>query len=93
MNELSLIYDKLLSQFEFKYQLPFLLLFNKNGEDDEIITEIELPITLSFTQNLTQSEIENDIIQWTLKNRIQSVEMKESGWKFQRTNTMGMSFC
>ena len=92
MIELSLIYAKLLSQFEFKYQLTFLLLFNKNGEDDEIITEIELPITLSFTQNLTQSEIENIIIQWTLKNRIQSVEMKKSGWKFQRTNTMGTSF-
>ena len=31
-------------------------------------------------------------IQWTLVNRIQSVEMKESGWNFQRINTMGKSF-
>ena len=31
-------------------------------------------------------------VQWVLENRIQSIEMKESGWNFQRINTMEKSF-
>ena len=86
------MYAKLINQYKFKYQLNFIVLFNKFGEEDEIISEIELPITLSITDNLTQSEIDNIIIQWTLENTIQAVEMEESGWNFQRINTLSISF-
>ena len=64
----------------------------KFGEDDEISSETELPITLSITHNLTQSETDNIKIQWILEIRIQSIERKQSGWKFQRIITMGISF-
>ena len=91
--EMSHIYEKLLNQNTFKYQLTFLVIFIKYGEDDDEITcEIELPFTLSLTHNLSQSEIDNINIQCALKNKIQSLEMKESGWNFQRFNTMGKSF-
>ena len=54
---------------------------------------MELTIFLSVTHNLTQSEIENINIQWTLENKIQCVETQEFGWNFQRNSTMGISFC
>ena len=92
MEEMCLIYAKLINQYKFQYQLTVLVLFNKYGEDDEITSKIELPITLSITHILTQSEIDTISVQSTLEDRIQSVEMKKSGWNFQRINTMGISF-
>ena len=79
MEEMGHIYAILINQYKFKYQLIFLVLFNKNGEDNEITSEVELPFTLSISHNLTQSEIDNINIKWTLENRIQIIEMKESG--------------
>ena len=79
MEEMSLIYAKLKDQYKFKYQLTSLVLFKKYGEDNEITSEVELPITLSISHNLTQSEIDNINFQWTLENRIQILEMKEFG--------------
>ena len=69
-----------------------LVFFNKYGEDKKITSEIELPSTLSMTHNLTQSELDKIIIQCTLEHRIQTIEMRESGWRFQRINTMRISF-
>ena len=79
MEEISHIYAKLINQYKFKYQLTFFVLFSKYGEDNEITSEVELLITLSISHNLTQSEIDNINIQWTLKNRIQIIEMNEFG--------------
>ena len=55
------LYAKLIKQCKFKYQLNFLVFFNKYGEDHEITNEIVLLITLSNTHNLTQSEIDKVI--------------------------------
>ena len=93
MKEKCDVYAKLVLQYKFKYQLTFLVIFYRFGEDNEILSEVELPITLTITHNLTQSELDTINIRWTLENRIQSVEMKESGWTFQRINSMGISLC
>ena len=92
MEELSHLYAKLKDQYKFNYQLTFLLLFNKSEEYNEITSETELLNTLSTTHNLTQSEIDKINMQWDLENSIQSIEMRESGWNFQKINTMGFSF-
>ena len=92
MEKMSGVFAKLINQYQFKYILTFLVLFNKYGEDNEITSEIELSITLSITHNLTQGEIHSINIQCTLENRIQGIEMKEVGWNFQRNNTMRISF-
>ena len=89
---MSHFYAKLMNQYKLKYQIKFLVLSNKNGEVNETISEKDLPTTLSITHNLTQSEIDNINIQWTLEKRIESVEMKKSGWNFQRFNNMSISF-
>ena len=90
--EMSHVYAKIFNQNKFKHQLTFLVLFNKYEEDNEITSEIETPITLSIIHNLTQTDIDIINIQWDVENRIQSVEMKESGGNFQKNNTMGFSF-
>ena len=90
MKDMGTVYAELIIQYEFKNQLTFLL-FKKDGEDKEIISEKELPNTLSITNTLTQSELYEIIIHWTLENRIQSVEMMESGCIFQRITTMGVA--
>ena len=49
-------------------------------------------VNLSMVNNLTQSEIEHANIQWEVEARKQNLEMRESGWSFQRVNSMTISF-
>ena len=90
--EMAHIYAKYINQYKFKYQLSFMLLFYKFEEDGDIRTEAEMTITLNMTNNLTQSEINNVNIQWDVEARKQNLEMRESGWVFQRVNSMTISF-
>ena len=69
-----------------------MLLFYKFDEDGDIRKEAEMTVTLNMTNNLTQSEIDNVNIQWDLEARKQNLEMRESGWNFQRVNSMTISF-
>ena len=90
--EMAHIYAKYINQYKFKNQLYFMLLFYKFEEDGDIRTEAEMTITLNMTNNLTQSEINNVNIQWDVEARKQNLEMRESGWVFQRVNSMTISF-
>ena len=89
--EMTPIYARFINQYKFKYQLSFMLLFNK-FEDGDIRRETEMTITLSMVNNLTQSEIDNANIQWEVEARKQNLEMKESGRNFQKINSMTISF-
>ena len=90
--EMSHIYAKFINQYKFKYQLSFILIFYKFEEDGDIRKEAEMVITLNMTNSLTQSEIDNVKIQWNVEARKQNLEMKKSGWIFQRVNSMTISF-
>ena len=90
--EMAHIYAKFINQYKFKYQLSFMLLFYKYEEDDDIRKEAEMTVTLNMINNLTQSEIDNVDVQWDLEARKQNLEMRESGWNFQRVNSMTISF-
>ena len=67
------VYADLFNPYKFKYQLTFLTKFNKYEEDGDITNQIELPFTLSITQNFTHSEIDNSNLQWALEYRKQSL--------------------
>ena len=86
------IYANIVNQYIFKYQISFLALFKKYGEEGEITSQIELPNILTITGNLTQSDLYNIDIQWVLENRIQNIEMKESGWNYQKITSMSIKF-
>ena len=90
--EMAYIYAKFINQYKFKYQLSFMLLFYKSEEDGDIGKEAEMTVTLNMVNNLIQSEIDNVDIQWDLEARKQNLEMNESGWNFQRVNSMTISF-
>ena len=58
----------------------------------KFLYQIELPISLIVTHKSTQSEIDDNIVQRTLENRIEKVKTQKSGWKFPRTNTIEVPF-
>ena len=90
--EMAHIYARFINQYKFKYQLFFMLLFNNFEEDGDSRREAEMTVNLNMTNNITQSEIDNVDIQWDLEARKQNLEMQESGWIFQRVNSMAISF-
>ena len=83
--EMSHIYAKFINQYKFKYQLSFVVLFNKFEKDGDIRKEAEMSINLKMI-------IDNVNVQWDLESRIQNLEMKEFGWVFQRVNSMTISY-
>ena len=90
--EMAHIYDRFINQYKFKYQLSFMLLFNKFEEDGDNRREAEMTVNLNMINNLAQSEIDNVNVHWEVEARKQNLEMKDSGWHFQRVNSMTISF-
>ena len=66
--------------------------FYKINEEDQRDNHIELYINLKINNNLTESDIDNIDIRSQLEDQIQMQELKESGWIFDKTNSMKISF-
>ena len=92
MKELSVIYARLINQFKFRYHTVFSARFEKQNEDNQLIDESELFINLNIFHNLTQTDIDNNDIKSPLEHQIQQQEMKDSGWRFHKNNSMTIYF-
>ena len=92
VKELSFIYARLKNQHKFKNHTLFLASFYKINEEDQRKNEIELNINLKNNNNLTESDIDNIDIRSQRKHQIQIQETKESGWIFDKINSMKISF-
>ena len=92
VKELSVIYARLKNQYKFKYHTLFSASFYKINEEDQRNNEIELYINLKINNNLTESDIDNIDVRAQLEHLIQIQEMKESGWIFDKINSMKISF-
>ena len=92
MREMYIIYARLINQYKIRYQVVFLSRFDKQDEDDQIFDETELFINLNINQNLTQSDLDNIIITFSLERQIQQQEMKDSGWRFDKISSMTIYF-
>ena len=92
VKELSVIYARLINQYKYKYHTLFSASFYKINEEDQRFNEIELCINLKFNHNLTKSDIDNIDIRSQLEHQIQIQETKESGWIFDKINSMKISF-
>ena len=92
MKEFSVIYARLINQNKFKYQTVFSARFDKQDEDGQLLDEIELFINLNMNYNITQSDIDNINITFPLESQIQKQEMKDSGWRFDKINSMTIYF-
>ena len=92
MKELSKFYARLINQYKFRYQTVFSARFDKQNEDGQLLDETELFITLNINHNLTQTDIDNIDVKSPLEHQIQPQEMKDSGWRFDKINSMTVYF-
>ena len=92
VKELSVIYGRLINQYKYKYHTLFSASFYKINEEDQRDNEIELYINLKINHNLTESDIYNIDVRSQLEHQIQIQETKESGWIFDKINSMKLSF-
>ena len=92
VKELSVIYARLINQYKLKNHTLFSASFYKINEEDQRNNHIELYINLKINNNLTESDIDNIDIRFQLEHQIQMQELKESGWIFDKINSMKISF-
>ena len=71
IKELSIIYARLKTQYEFRYQSVFSARFDKQDEKNQLLDETELFINLDINHNLTQTDIDNIDVQSPLEHQIQ----------------------
>ena len=88
MKELSIIFAGLINQYIFNYQTVFSARFDKQDEDNQLLDETELYINLNIKHNLTESVLDKIDIKSPLEHQIQQQEMKDSGWRFDKINSM-----
>ena len=92
MKELSVIYASLINHYKFKYQTVFSARFDKQNEDNQVLGETELFINLNINHYLTQTDTDKIDIKSPLELQIQQQEMKDSGWRFNKINSMTKYF-
>ena len=92
MKKLAVIYARLINQYKFKYRTVFSARFDKQVEDYQLLDETELFINLNINHHLTQSDLDKINIISPLEFHIQQQEMKDSGWRFDKINSMTIHF-
>ena len=92
VKDLSVIYARLINQYKFKYQTVFSARFDKQNEDNQVLDETELFINLIINHILTESDLDKIDITSPLERQIQQQEMKDSGWRFDKINSMTIYF-
>ena len=85
---MSVIYARLINQYIFKYQTVFSARFDKQNEDNQVVDETEIFNNLNINHTLTQTDIDNIDVKSPLEHQIQQQEMKDSGWRFDKTISM-----
>ena len=92
LKELSVIYARLINQYKFRYQTVFSARFVKQDEDDQLLDETEFFMKLNINQNFTESDLNKIDIKSPLEHQIQQQEMEDSGWRFDKKNSMTIYF-
>ena len=92
MKDLSIIYARLINQNKFKYQTVFSARFDKQDENNQVLDETQLFINLNINHNLTQTDLDNIDIKSPLEHQNQQQEMKNSGWRFDKIDSMTLYF-
>ena len=92
MKELAMIYAILINQYKFKYQTVFSARFEKQDEVGDLLEETELFFNLNINHNLTETDNNNINLVSPLEYQKQQPEMKDSGWRFDKINSMTIYF-
>ena len=92
IKQLAVIYARLINQYKFKYQTVFSARFYKQDEDGHLLDETELFFNLNINHNLPETDINNINVLSPLEYQKQQQEMKKSGWRFDKINSMTVYF-
>ena len=92
LEELATIYARLINQKKFNYHIINSASFYKINEEDQKIDEVEFIIDLNVDYNLTESDINNIDVKSQLEHQIKIQETKDSGWIFDKINSMKIRF-
>ena len=90
--ELSVIYARLINQYIFEHQSVFSATFDKQDEDNQVINETDFFINIKINHKLTQTDINNIDVKSPLEHQIKQQEMKDSGWRCDKINSMTIYF-
>ena len=90
--EMATKYARLRNQYKNKNHTFFSVSFYKNNEEDQRSDEIELFINSNFNNNLPETDINNIDVKSQLEHQIQIQDTKESGWIFDKINSMEIRF-
>ena len=89
---MAITYARLINQYKFKYHILFSASFYKINEEDQRSDEIELFINLNNNNNLIETDVNKIDVKSQLEHQIQIQETKESGWIFDKINSMKIRF-
>ena len=92
MKELAVIYARILNQYKLKYQRVFSARFDKQDADNQLLDETELFVNLKVYHNLPQTDLDNIDVISPLENQKQQLEIRDSGWRFDKYNSMTIYF-
>ena len=71
LEELSLIYARLINQYIFRYQTVFSARFDEQNEDNQVLDETKTFINLNINHSLTQTDIDKIDVKYPLEHQIQ----------------------
>ena len=92
MKMLAVVYARLINQYKFKNQTVFPARFDKQDENNQVLDETELFINLNINHNLTQTDLDNIDVISPLDNYKLQLQMRDSGWRFEKINSMAIYF-
>ena len=92
LKERATIYARLINQYEYKYHILFSASFYKINQEDQRSGELEFFINLKINKNLTETDNVNIGFKSQLEHQIRIQETKESGWIFDKLNSMKIRF-
>ena len=92
MKDLFVIYSGILNHYIFKLQTVFSAIFDKQDENNQLLVETELFFILNINHNLTEKDTNKIDIRAPLEHQIQKQDTKDSGWPFDKINSMTIYF-
>ena len=92
LKEMATIYARLINQYKFKDHIFLSAIFYTINEEDQRSEEFELFSNLANNFNLTENNFDKIDIKSQLEHQIQIQETKESGWIFDKINSMKIRF-
>ena len=92
IKEFFVVYARLINQDKFRYRTVFTASFDEQDEDSQVLDETELFNYLKINHKLTETDLDKIDVKSPLEHQRQQQEMKDSGWRFGKNNSMTVYF-